>query len=101
MNRCCVKWSTRRENPRCLCPEPSQEARWLMDAVALWSGVPTRAVIAVDGQYATYAKGFWDAVAVEHGGVRYGLDALVHGDAWRPQSEASSSLGAMPLRGVR
>ena len=94
MNRCCVKWSTRRENPRCLCPDPSQEARWLMDAVALWSGVPTRAVIAVDERYAIYARGFWAAVAVDHEGSRYGLEALLD-ETWRERADARLSLGGM------
>ena len=94
MNRCCLKASPQLEQSSRSCPEPVREARWLMEAVALWVGLPTRAVIAVDERYAVYARGFWAAVAVDHEGSRYGLEALLD-ETWRERADARLSLGGM------
>jgi len=94
MNRCCLKVSPQLEHSIRPCPEPLPEARCLMEAVALWVGLPTHAVIAVDERYAIYARGFWGAVAVDYEGSRYGLEDLLD-ESWRDGADARLSLGGM------
>ena len=94
MNRFCLKVYPQLDHSSRPCPEPLQEAHWLMEAVALLVGLPTHAVIAVDERYAIYAKGFWGAVAVDHEGSRYGLEDLLD-ESWRDGADARLALVGM------
>lgn len=55
-------------------PSHPRAVQWMMEAIALWEGVPVRGVVCAGGADATYARAFWDAVGMDHGGVLYSLD---------------------------
>lgn len=64
----------------CLSRAPShpRAVQWMMEAVALWEGVPVRGVVCARGADATYARAFWNAVGMDLGGALYSLDLADH-----------------------
>ncbi len=80
MNRPILTWSPGPKSTRVivmrgsetrLCASPnlhrmhSQQARWWMEAVALWEGVEVPAVICADDIAGSSARALWNAVAMD------------------------------------